>query len=72
MDKNKNAMYASLLGLCPPELLSELSPHIPQQDIKSDWLQKELIRKAKEKRERRLLRNILVNMEQILKDQNVR
>ena len=68
MDKKNSAMYASLLALCPPELLMELSPHIPQQDIKSDWLQKELIRKAKEKRERILSRNRLVNMELILKD----
>ena len=40
----------------------------PQKNIKSDWLQKELIRKAKEKRERILSRNRRVNMEQILKD----
>ena len=67
MSKN-NALYASLLGLCPPELLRELNPHIPQKDIKSDWLQKESIRKAKEKRERILERNRRVNMEQILKN----
>ena len=65
MSKNK-AMFASIWGLYSPELFGDF--RLPEKDIKSDWLQKELIRKAKEKRERRLARNRLVNMEQILKE----